>query len=1527
MIQRKIQAVILSIIMLIPTLAPEVTVSAQDDKAQRNVYLHAQGENPTETTNVSTVYMGENTDVYFAVDDPNKGDYENNKHLEPQYDLNGYTVKIYFDPNYFDYASNSSAPIDYTIPDSNIKESDKDTEEVGDDTVDDVPTEVGYYPYRQGSDSKQINGKTYKSAYVTVFFNGGYLPNKSDDQLWYNLCKLPLVPQRTGSTEVFIETSGIENADNKNCSLELFAKNQSSDPSEQTFNYSAVNGGYHQIVIKDKFKPAPPTADPPAGSYTEKQYVELNVEDGCTAYFSVNGGVTFAEYTSPIEIETTTEILCKAKRTADGKESDTVSYIYRILPKSPYLFVDSGSGKQLIPNVYEENNAFNVYASDKSVFGNIDDANEVYYSFSDAASDEITIGTNPESEWVKVNKIDQSIYIDRKRTVRLITVGPDEKSDVSWYYLGVKPAAVIASHESGEYDGKIDVTLSCVTTGATIFYTTDGKNPITDGLVYDDPITLAKDSTLRAVALYDGVYSDISTYHYIFTAYDDYGVDAFYPSGVYEGSVNVTLTPNNPENKIVYSTDNRVTWKDYTDVLNIDRDTEIIAKSIDKDNNEGGEYKFTYKIKPLPPRFAPESTQFTNADEITVYCEESTNETTGRYTLYYTTDGSDPITSSTRKIAAEDADAVTINISGYTVVSAVVKKDDTTYSTVVKHSYDIVTKKPVKPITTLTPGNYTLTAENEDGYSTMFMPVPTGTEIYYTISRGGSFAEDPLPNTEGTIKYDGTPIEITGRTIIKAVAVNVFGVKSDVGIFDYTVTPEAPKAAPSAVLGGDRLPVVPVTAVKGSTVKYEINGFSNEFKCEDGSFYIDTATGSAYKDKECTILLGTVNTDALTSPAVLDIWAQLDGIESSPNRYTYRLSGNADTLAPPYADKETGDYEEIKADDENYLLYVRFNSLNNGDTIQYKLGDGAGWIEYDGSPVKLKSDAVIQLRAEKNGVYSAVESYVYNFYPVAPVITLPSGRYIETPVPTTMLEYDSRIPTDKKYAIFYRRNGDTMDYRYMGSEIAIDHTMSVKAYVVNNDTGRVSKNAINFYIIESKNAAQGSVYIANPYDVSRISADVLDTGDYANGIKLLTQSRDAQIHYFYSYKKTDGTGATTNNMTYDIANPIMVNSSMDSITITAWLENDAGRIEDSDFTHTIDFIHLNIPVTSLGSDKVEFKKGTVYTLINDYPGDANMLMYYTTDGSDPADPDNSSRKLYNGEELKLNDAVTVKAVYFSACGTCFECKNNNPAGCWNGVYGKTGVYKYTVTRSGGSGGGGGGFSSGSGGGTTVDNTRKYTKDIFGNEHPTHIGYINGYPDGSVRPEGKITREEIAAILYRVKNHEYEKPNVFTGMFPDVTAQRWSSLNIEYMADSGVILGYPEGDFKPEKNLTRAEFAALICRFIDIDKVQSENPFDDLEEKHWAYEDIMSLYRAGLISGYEDKTFRPENEITRAEVMTVINKILGRNPSEEYVKSLDYNPFNDLDKDKWYYVTVLEATVTHNYYLDTVGLEIKWEDCK
>ncbi|MBQ3573174.1 MAG: chitobiase/beta-hexosaminidase C-terminal domain-containing protein, partial [Clostridia bacterium] len=699
---------------------------------------------------------------------------------------------------------------------------------------------------------------------------------------------------------------------------------------------------------------------------------------------------------------------------------------------------------------------------------------------------------------------------------------------------------------------------------ATIYYTTDGNDPKTssDRREYKDiPITLDKDTTLRAISFYEGEWSDSASFYYLFNFYDDYGVNAFYPSGVYEGSVNVTLTPNNPEYTVMYHMGDGK-WEKYTEVIIVDEDTLITAKAVefDADGNvvsEGEEYYFTYNIKPQPPEFVPESTQFTNANKITIYTPESTEDTTEDYDLFYTLDGSDPTTSG--KKADDESDSAVIEINKYTVVTAAVRKNGESWSTVVTHSYDIVTLKPVKPLTTLLPGYYTHKIGGE-GFATQFMPVPNNTKIYYTISYDGGLCPDPIPDTEGTYPYDSETspfIEVKGNTVIRAIAVNAFGVKSDVGIFSYTVTPEAPKAAPSATISGSDLPVVPVDAVKGSTVKYTIGDFTNEFPNADAErFYIDTNTGNAYRDKECTQPLGDSSANTNSDSVTLEISAKLDGVESDINRYTYALSDSA-VLAPPYADKETGTYEEIKIDDDNNILKVMLYSLNNGGTIQYRIDNEGEWIDYADGGLLFKEDTILQLRHKKDDNYSAVVSYVYNFVPLAPVITLPSGTYLASDNIETRIAYDERIP-QKNYNIFYRRNGDPKDYKYNFSdiepeELGIDHTMTVKAYVLNEDTGRVSKNTIHYYIIESGNAMSGSVFIADPYytdwvNGGKISVHKLGSGDYAEGIKLLSPNKTADIHYYYAYTRTDGQTVEINPTVYDVNRPIIPTELMDDIT-------------------------------------------------------------------------------------------------------------------------------------------------------------------------------------------------------------------------------------------------------------------------------------------------------------------------------------------------------------------------------------------
>lgn len=1520
MTHKRAIASLLSIILLITAL-PCVAM-AEDNLTHRKVYLHAQGPDPTVTVDTSTVYLGDTVDLYFAIDEPNRGRFENGVHSEPQYDLNGYTVKIYYDSEYFALPSsvNANRPIDYKVPDSTFDD------ETGTVEGERVPTKVGYFEYKIGAEPAVVNGKTYQSAYVTVFFSGEWLPEK--DGLWYNLCKIPLIPLRRGSTDIFINTDGQDPY-----TLELFAKDVSSQYSP-TFTYSAQNSGYHHIVIKDRQNPPVPVANPRSGSFPEAQSVTLTAE-GCTIYYTTDGSEPKNNpdakiYTGPISVEYTQDIKCYAVRTSDGKESSVVTYRYEILPPMPRLF---DASEKEIPNIYTdvETSAFTVLVSDCVPFDEITLGSTIYYTFNETISAENpTIGTSPENSWVQVERAHPAIAIDRYRVVRLMTDKMGEWSEVNWYYLGIRPDEVIADKPSGTYQTKVDVTLSTQTQGAEIFYTLDGSDPRSEVSKYENiPLTLDRDVTLRAVAKYDGVYGEVSSYYYLFSEPDSYGVDAFYPAGVYESEVYVTLTPRTPNYLVEYSTDGGVTWADYSDVLHFDSDTELLARAIDENGVAGSVYPFRYVIKPKPPAFAPEIFQFTNASEITIYCEERDTTNSDRYELFYIIGEGDPIQNGI--LADEVTDLVKIPINGYTVISAVIRKDGTTWSDVVTHSYDVVTQKPIKPIATLTPGYYTHEIENTEGFSTTFMPVSAGTDIYYTVSDENGICADPIPGTDGTIPYDGTPIQLKGKTTIKAVAVNAFGVKSDIALFEYIITPEAPRTAPSATLGGNQLPLLPVEAVQGSKVYYTTGGFENSFVCNVPTFYLDTKTGSAYADADKTQPLGAAGTANNVGSAEVELWATLNGITSDTNWYSYRTDGSVTTLAPPYADRETGLYEEIKIDDASNLLLVRLYSLNVGAEIEYRYGNSGRWDTYDGLGLRLNGDTTLQIRAKKGDVTSAVVSYVYHFVPLAPILTLESGQYaLTTPLPHTYIRLDEeRAPNPKtQYSIFYQQNGNPETFRLPWNnttKIEIDHTLSIKAYVKNENTGRVSSNTIHYYVVESAAAASGAVEMDAPYyGVRRLSSHLLNTSPWSSGIRLFTQTPGAQIYYSYSYTRTDGQVFYAGEVAYDPAAPIFVNNSMASIRVSAKLRDAEGNeLPDTarDFSE-ITFVTLKIPQPSLEKESsVTFDKGKQYTIENDYPSDANTEIYYTLDGTDPSDETNGARILYDGLPLTLNEGTVIKTVYHNVCGTCYACRFGEE--CWHDVYGEVGTFRYGVNS-----GTTTIITGGGGGGAVVDNTRKYTVDYFGNEHPTHVGYIHGYPDGSVRPDGDITREEVAAILYRIKNHDYEAPFYTTGeRFPDVAKDRWSVTEIEYMTEEKVIVGYPDGEFKPTRNLTRGEFSALIRRFAGITKQAKVNPFTDLKADYWGYNDVLAMLGAGLMSGYEDGTFRPEDPISRAEVMTVINRLLGRNPSDSYVRTLGFNPFNDISTDQWHYVIVLEATVTHNYYLDKKGVEIQWEDCR
>ena len=192
----------------------------------------------------------------------------------------------------------------------------------------------------------------------------------------------------------------------------------------------------------------------------------------------------------------------------------------------------------------------------------------------------------------------------------------------------------------------------------------------------------------------------------------------------------------------------------------------------------------------------------------------------------------------------------------------------------------------------------------------------------------------------------------------------------------------------------------------------------------------------------------------------------------------------------------------------------------------------------------------------------------------------------------------------------------------------------------------------------------------------------------------------------------------------------------------------------------------------------------------------------------------------------------------------------------------------------------------------------------------HLAYIVGYPDNTVQPAGKITREEVAAVFYRLLDPAYrEAIKTTSNDFPDVGLDRWSSKHIGTLASAGIIAGYPDGSFKPGSSITRAELAKIAAKF---DKLSFfvEDGFSDIEG-HWANQFINSAAQKGWVSGYPDGTFKPDEAITRAEFMTLVNQVLERKVRKEDILP-EARQFPDLSPDEWYYVEVQEAINSHHY---------------
>lgn len=218
-------------------------------------------------------------------------------------------------------------------------------------------------------------------------------------------------------------------------------------------------------------------------------------------------------------------------------------------------------------------------------------------------------------------------------------------------------------------------------------------------------------------------------------------------------------------------------------------------------------------------------------------------------------------------------------------------------------------------------------------------------------------------------------------------------------------------------------------------------------------------------------------------------------------------------------------------------------------------------------------------------------------------------------------------------------------------------------------------------------------------------------------------------------------------------------------------------------------------------------------------------------------------------------------------------------------------------------------------------------DALGLNTTDHFAYIVGYGNGEVRPQNNITRAEVATIFFRLLTDDVRDENLTkTNRYSDVAATSWYNTAVSTLSSMGIITGYPDGTFRPNAAITRAEFAAIAARF-DSNGDKTTAKFSDIAT-HWAKDEISIAYNNGWITGYPDGTFGPQRDITRAETMTLVNRVLNRQPETEDDLLPNMTVWTDnANPNVWYYLAVQEATNSHYYKFKTNSKYEKWTELR
>ena len=525
------------------------------------------------------------------------------------------------------------------------------------------------------------------------------------------------------------------------------------------------------------------------------------------------------------------------------------------------------------------------------------------------------------------------------------------------------------------------------------------------------------------------------------------------------------------------------------------------------------------------------------------------------------------------------------------------------------------------------------------------------------------------------------------------------------------------------------------------------------------------------------------------------------------------------------------------------------------------------------------------------------------------------------------------------------------------STLIVDQEANVKPYVYVASDTKVNGGAYNSTtsrLTQNDTRIDLYYYLDNWKDVDNTSGEDTDSETGGDGIP---DCQQVKIQYL-AYKENGGTVsrqveiATFDN---DVLNTIHGSTAManSGFTFVTWSGKDV----------TVNDITVNSVIAATepksGAEckpsSAELVKGNAYTytaiFLEDKIGDRN------DDGTDKGDgipdryqvtinyvTDNTGRgqitgltkevkTIYaNGKEGKWASTGKVTASgstaeatgsrnYFSNWTNKDNTQVSTSAASGKLPFDAVGGETYTFTAN---------FYHRSGGGSSRPSTPTVTipdNVPTGLNGTDHYAYIIGYGNNDVRPQNNITRAEVATIFFRLLTDETREANMTkSNGYNDVKDGDWFCCAVSTLSKMGIIKGYEDGSFKPNAPISRAEFAAIAARF-DPDGDKTPASFADVTS-HWAKDEISIAANHGWIKGYEDGSFKPDQKITRAETMTLVNRVLNRLPETKDDLHKDMKTWVDnMDETAWYYLAVQEATNSH-YFKNKTGTKFEqWTDLR